>query len=361
MRRNAIVLSAVLGATALLASACSPSGSDEPKDRVSIGKLLGQPDYENYDWQDQERRVQELVAQCMREQGWEYIPVEYPDNWYDYDESDYETQLKERGWGIVWYTLHQNDQDPDYEDPMAGWVDPNQEYVESLSEKELEAYYASLWGTQEEQEASQREVVDPDTGEVYWESIGFGAGCQGKAYEEVNGNDPSNQQGYWEAISAFYEELEERVQADPRIVELDKEWASCMKKQNLDYASLTEFYDKGYASIQTKHDEIVGDQMYRDPFEGWTEDEINDWFENTSPEQQDAFWTDLYTIKLSDDQRAQLEDLLQEEIALATAELGCSKPYNEKAADIRADIEERYALEHEAELREIAAQFATKK
>jgi len=360
MRASTLVVTTILGATALVVSGCSSGAPEEAKDRVTIGQLLGQPNYEDVDWQDQERQVQEIVGQCMREQGWEYIPVEYPDSWYSYDDSDYETEVKERGWGIVWYTLHQNDEDPSYSDPMADWVDPNTEYINSLSESELDAYYASLYGTQEEQEALQTEEVDPETGETYTVSYG-NAGCQGKAYDEVNGKDPSQQEGYWEAVQSFYDEMEERVAADPRIVELNKTWSGCMKKQNYDYPSMEDFWETGYSTIQTKHDEILGDQAVTDPFEGWTDDQINEWFETTSEAEQNAFWEDAYTITLSDDQRAQLEDLLKEEIALATAEYTCSKDYNAKAEGIRAEIEEQYALEHEAELKEIAAQFATDK
>ena len=355
MRTPSLLAVTFLAVSALAVAGCSgPAEEAEGTDRVSIGSLMGAPNGEDVDWAEQERLVQEAVAECMREEGWEYIPVEYPESGTEWTPEDELAQYQEQGFGIAWWTLNQGVEDPN--DPYADWVDPNQEYLESLDEDETEAYYASLYGTQEEQDAQMVTEIDPETGEEYQTSYGFGTGCQGEAYEEVNGDDPTQSPEYWEAVQVYYDELNERTEADPRIVTLNEEWAACMKDQGFEYESLNDFWETSYTELQARHDEIVGDDLYKDPFEGWTEDEINDYFENTPQDEIDEFLNP--TFDLTADQREQLEALLADEIELAVAQFECSKDYNAEVSDIYAEIEEQYALEHEDELRQLAASLA---
>lgn len=356
MRASSLFIGSLATASALVLAGCSsPGQTEEDKDRVTINSLMGGPDYENVDWQDQERKIQELIAACMREEGWEYIPVEYPDFGTEFTPEDQREQLAEQGFGIVYWTLNQGN--PDIDDPYADWVDPNQEYIEGLGEDEMTAYYESLYGTEEEQQEGMVTEIDPETGEEYSMQYGNGAGCQGEAYDEVNGDDPTQNPGYWEAIQVFYDELQQRVDADPRVVELNTTWAKCMKDAGFDeYQKQSDIWEKAYTDLQERHDAIVPD-LYQDPFEGWTEDEITDFFENTPQDEIDAMFNQPYDI--SDDQRAQLEALLEEEIELALAEFDCSQPFYEKSQEIYEEIEEQYALEHEEELRELAASLAS--
>lgn len=358
--RTSFVIASVIGASALLLTSCAGGGDAEKKDRVTINSLLGAPDYANVDWQDQERKVQEAIAVCMREQGWEYIPVEQPDGFYNYNEEDELELYKKQGFGIVYYTLNRGNESSG-DDPYADWVDPNQKYVESLSESEMTAYYESLHGTQEEQEAGQVREVDPETGEEYFVQYGYGPGCYGKAQEEVNGKDITQTPEYGEAVNKYWEELQERYEADPRIVALDKEWASCMKKAGYEFTNQNDLWERGYQDIQTRHDEIAGDAINanNDPFEGWSEEEITDFFENTPQDEIEALFNKPFD--LTDDQRSQLEALMAEEIDLAVSQFQCSKPITAKTQDLYAEIEEQYALEHEDELRELAATLAGNK
>jgi hypothetical protein len=354
MRKSALITASILGASALILSGCSTGGGDDKKEgRVSINSLLGVPDYENVDWQDQERQIQALIAECMREEGWEYIPVEQPDAVYEWSPEDELESYKKQGFGIVYYTLYQGTDE--YEDPWAGWVDPNQEYIESLSESEMTAYYESLYGSEEEQNEDIVYEIDPETGEEYGISYGWGAGCQGEAYAEVYGNDITQTPEYQEAMMGYWEDLNDRYMADPRVVKLNESWSSCMKKAGYDFKNQEDLWDKGFNTIQERHDEIVPNR-WADPMEGWTDEEINDFWENATQEEIDALYN--VSVNLTDDQRSQLESLLQEEIDLAVAQYECSKPYNEEMAEIYADVEEKFALEHEDELRALAAQFA---
>lgn len=355
MRARSLLFGSTLAAGALLLSACSSTETPkaEEPDRLSIDSLIN-PGASNVDWQDEERRIQEAIATCMREQGWEYRAVEYPYEESEYSDADWEKEVRERGWGIVYYTLHSGDVD-NFDDPWSNWVDPNTEYVESLSEAEVTAYYESLYGTPEEIEAITFEEVDPETGETYMYQ-NSNAGCYGEAEKEVRGNQPWNDPDYWSDVEKFYMELNERVLADPRMVEINNAWVVCMKDRGFTYTSQEEFWEKGYQSIYSQLEEIVPNQ-YADPFEGWSDTEIEDFFATATNAEIDALWG---PPELTDDQRTRLEALLEEEIKIAVAEFECNKPHSEKSAEIYAEIEEKYVLENEAALREIGEKYGAK-
>src|SRR3712207_7468959 len=102
---------------------------------------------------------------------------------------------------------------------MEEFVDPNEEYISSMSESEMTAYYEALYG------AMATEEYDPDAEmpEYDWTT----SGCTGRAEHEVGGaemyTDP--------AFVAFQEDtaaLYERAQDSPETKALDAEWADCM-------------------------------------------------------------------------------------------------------------------------------------
>jgi hypothetical protein len=342
----------------VLLSACGggEKGTDDGED-TTIAGLLGADYGDGTDWMEQERAVQQAIATCMQQEGWEYIPVEQPDGVYEYSEEDELERIKREGLGVVYYTLYQGSDE--MEDPYADWVDPNWEYQESLSEAEREAYYESLYGTEEEQSADMTTEVDPETGEEYQISYGYGAGCQGEAYADVQGDDPTQTPEFWEATEKYYTELQERVAADPRIVEANEDWVSCMVDAGHDYDSQDEFWEKSYEDIQKRHDEILGDDYYQDPFAGWTDEQINTFFEESTQEEIDALFS--APLELTAEQRTALEALLAEEISLATANHQCTAPQRETLDKVYVEIEEQYALEHEDELKALAASFGTDK
>ncbi|MCB2412675.1 hypothetical protein LGT39_07440 [Demequina sp. TTPB684] len=329
----------------------------EDGESITIAGLLGASTGEDTDWAAQEAQVQEAIAQCMQLEGWEYIPVEQPDGVYEYSEEDELERIKREGLGIAYYTLYQGTDD--FVDPYQDWVDPNQEYMESLTEAEREAYYESLYGTEEEQMADSTTEVDPETGEEYTISYGYGAGCQGEAYAEVQGDDPTQSPDYWEAAEKYYTELQERTEADPRIIEANEKWTSCMSDAGFEYKDQNDFWETSYMDLQTRHDEILGDDFYKDPFEGWSEEEINTFFEESTQEEIDALFGG--PPELTSEQRTALEALLEEEIGIAVANHECSIPQQETLGKVYAEIEEQYALEHEDELKALAATLAGEK
>ncbi len=350
-------VAAAIGAATLTLTACS--GDDKPEDKkstTSIASIMGLPDYANIDYDAQQRAIEEEIASCMREAGWEYIPIEYPDMGSDFGEYNDEDELKRverEGFGIVYWTLNSYNEDGDYEDPWADWEDPNTEYTSSLTESELEAYNEALWGVYEdvpldvdvEGDASGI-AIDPGMGGPTT------PGCYDKAQRAVSGDDPSMNPEFWDAMQPYYDDLNARFEADPRVTELNSKWASCMKEAGYDFKGQTEFYDWVYSDFDSRQQEILGQDFYKDPFEGWAQDDIDEFFENASQDELDELFKQP---ELTAEQRASLEELLDEEIKVAKAQFECTKDIDEKINDIYAEIEEKFALEHEDELRALAA------
>ena len=349
---------AACGAASAALTGCSLLGDDpsstDDSDQMSIQSLLG-GNTEDVDYAEQDKLVQEAIAECMRQEGWEYIPVDQSSytSSVEYTDEDEVERIKREGFGIAYWTLNQ-DAGMDFGEE---YVDPNSDYVMALSDDERTAYYESLYGTDEEQQAEMTTEVDPDTGEEYQVSYGYGVGCQGEGYTSVAGEDLTQSPEYWEAISTYYEELSERVEADPRMQKLTDGWSACMKDKGFEYDDVNSFYDSVYTEFQERLEGIMGAEAYADPTDGWTDEEINDFFESATQDEIEALYQDAY--KVTDDQRTQLEAQLADEVELALAEHECSLPMSEQGQEIYADLEEQYALEHEDELRELAASFAS--
>lgn len=353
------------GAASLLATGCSKSddggakGEDGEKDRVTINELLGGPDYASMDPEAQQLEIEEATAACMKEQGWEYIPVTYPDSYTEFSDEDYLEQLKSQGNGNVYWTLYPNGNGEEGDLPTDEFVDPNTEYRESLSEEERIAYEGSLWGTPEEQEAAYTIEIDPETGDEMWTSTGEQPGCQGKAYAEVYGEDPTQNPEIQETLMGYYEELQARVEADPRVVEANEKWGKCMKDAGFDYANQMEYWEKSYEDTQAKIDAIVGEDYNTNEWDNWTDAEWTEYYETHTEEEIEAMFAPKEP-SFTAEQKSQLEALLADDIELAVAEYTCSKDLNDKTQDIYGEIEEQYALEHEDELKELAASVAGK-
>lgn len=352
---------AVAGGAAVLLTACSSGDKGDAKDgtkRVSIASLMGAPDYENIDYNALEEQRQEVIAACMSKDGWEYIPVKYPDmgSSGEYSDEDEVARIKREGLGMTYYLLNDTSGDVATDDPWANFVDPNEDYQATLSDAEREAYQASLSGTPEEQEAAMITETDPETGEESQYMIG-NLGCQGEADEAVNGGDPTNSPKFWDAMQGYYEDLQQRVESDPRVVKLNDAWSSCMNKSGFDYATQQDFWEKGQTDLQARADDVMGPDFNQDPTAGWSQDQIEEFFASATQDEIDALFNPTRTITA--DQRTQLEAIFADEVKVGLAEHECSKDLNAKSQDIYAEIEESFALEHEDELKALAATLAS--
>lgn len=308
------------------------------------------PEAAQAQYMDQESQRQELIRACMAEEGFDYTPVTPPEESFQaFGPDDEEDYVREQGFGITtWYGNEDQFSGPEFE-----WEDPNQEMVEAMSESEQEAYYEALYGSEEDQMEGATTETDPETGEEYTVVPGFGAGCEGEASEEVYG-DPAETEALWEELNPAMEELQERIQADPRVVEFNEEWSECMAEAGFDFEDQQQMYETIFEDFQQRFDEIVGPGGgFADPFEGWTEEEIQAFFEENTQDEIDAFMEQAQSEAQTDVDQEALEALQQEEIDLAVANFECGSDFSDLYQEVSADYEGEFIEEHRELLEQI--------
>jgi len=181
--------------------------------------------------------IEELVAVCMKDQGFEYTPAQ-PDSQRERDllngvesddeeagpvwEPDDKAWAEKYGYGIVDFPgrveIEQQAAAAE-EDDAADLGDP---YYDSLSENQKAAYDEALHGPAVDKEA----VLADENYEYKWEE----AGCYGKADHELGDEaretfDSTEYQDLMDRMTA----LSDEIAADPKIAALDAEWATCME------------------------------------------------------------------------------------------------------------------------------------
>ncbi len=334
------------------ATAGSEEGSDDTAAEASgqaetFSEIFGydeDPEAAEARYREDERRIQELVRTCMAEQGFEYIPVEQPAESFDFGPQDQREFVEKQGFGIsTWYGNEEV-----FEGPSEGqeFVDPNQAITDGMSESEQDAYFGALYGTPEEHAELEETVIDEETGEEYTTFSGHGPGCYGAAQAEVYGSFEQNDEVFAQ-LEPIYEELEQRMAADPRIVEANGTWSACMADRGYDYESPQDFYETAIEDFQRRFEEIVGPNGgFQDPFEGWSDAEVDAFFEERSDEEIEAFFAEQEKKSRESVDQEALEALQAEEIELAVAEYECSEPLQELYREVSESIERELVAEN---------------
>lgn len=251
-------------ALALTLTACSsgPDG-DDGSTEIEAGPLdeYFEQMYGDWDEEDGNRQmleVEEITAECMRELGFEYTPVDHSAQGgvtFSSDDLDVDWGSREfaeqYGYGAT--TDPWGEQEMPEPEPEQEWVDPNQEYVDAMSESEQTAYYAALYGEQ-----TFDESADPDEPFEYdWTQ----AGCSGKAQHEVYEVGTGMGDERFVALQEEMNTMWESMMDDPRIAEATARWSACMADagysglassedaQNLIYDKVNAIYENAYADV----------------------------------------------------------------------------------------------------------------
>ncbi|MDP9495953.1 MAG: hypothetical protein M3P87_12025 [Actinomycetota bacterium] len=315
----------------------SESGDETMADFFGYGST-DDPEAQQAEFQAQEARIQESIRQCMAGSGFEYQPILPPQgSFVVYDETNEEERVRTQGFGIT--TWYGNEETTDTTSMAEEWVDPNQEMLEAMSQSEQDAWYAALYGTQEEQMEGSHTEVDPETGEEYVMTEGYGAGCQGEAYEAEYG-EMNNTEDLWAEINPAMEAMYQQVQADPRIVEMDQGWSTCMAAAGYEFESPMKMGETVYEDFQTRFDAIVGaNGGYADPFEGWSQEEIEAFMAEKTEEELNAFFQEAEQSAREAIDMDAVAAIQQEEIDLAVADFECREGYNETYQAVSEEYE----------------------
>lgn len=335
------------------------AGSGDSEDFVSpIAEFLGQDTF-SFDNSEEaqarfiadERERQELIAACMRREGFEYIPIDPEENNFFEEPGDLEFGSDEwvakYGFGITTMWFSQEEVGPDlvghdfgsFEDQIA--ADPNQAIVQEMSLSGQEAYYVALDGDQQFPEFD--ETLSEEELEAQFEDFDFQpSGCRGEAYNESS--DPSFR--FYEEFNDELEVMYERVETDSRFVEAQQEVSDCVADEGYEYSTEEDLYERFNSEI------MVIENSIDHPGEDLTEDD----FGSLSPEELEEIFNQPRI--LSEEALATLAGLQQEEIELAVVVNDCNGGFANQGRlfqEILAEYEQDFLDQNEDRLAEFKA------
>lgn len=315
-RCHAVAL--VVGVTLTLGSC---GGDDGAAERSPLEAIWGSP-MSPAEERAQQLAIEEATAQCMKDEGWEYEPVDWSartPTMVDDDPSD--PAYGERyGYGIVrsyeLYELPFLDENGEPAENDDSFEDPNQRYIEALTDAERDEYYAALYGDQSDQEME----IDPDTGEEIWvQPPPEQRGCSGMAAYEVQGPQPWDDPDF----SNRLDELLQPLENDPRINDAEVLWSDCMYERDEEY----DFYgpDDVYEFVSDFLNEAKGlRRVAVDPESGEVVGGDGEVAEGGWMSDEDGnAWGYIGTPKVLS--TAQLERLTAREVALWQADQKCQE------------------------------------
>lgn len=337
MTATRIVGASAAAALVLVLAACGGSdggGGTATPEAGPIDKLWEDAygDWDEDEANAEQMEIEELVAECMGKEGFEYTPVDYSsmggamvmpaDD--DGTELEYGTLEFAKKYGYGQTTNPWGDPVEEPVDEGEEWVDPNQEYVESMTETEMTAYQTALYGVQPD----FTEEEDWENWNPTWEE----QGCYGWAQHEVYGDQMWNtddEDNEWADLEAEMQTMYESLESDPRIAEAVSDWGSCMA-------------DAGYAGLVTIYDA-----------------------ENLISEKVSAIWEDYDPYaELGDDateedyaaaeaaMQERVSEITPEEIETAVADYTCRDEagYQETYNEVNVDLQQQFYDAHKAEL-----------
>lgn len=320
-----------LAATAVLLAACGggDGGEEEaagnPNDprNSPVAQLLG------FDMSSSEQRakdleIQQQIAECMRDEGWEYEPVDYQAQMGDMN-AEWEQQLNDPegygekyGYGVVRSYESQGD--------MSGttFEDPNQDYLETLTPEENQAYYETLYGVQPEFVEGDEYVMPPLEDQ----------GCQGAAMLAVYGENSAMTNA---DLQTRLNELFTESENDPALAQANDDWAACMRERDPSYEF--ERPDEASSQLWERLNELQG---FGSMPEGGDDGVV---VEGTVASSDFGGPTEI--------DEADLEELRQDELRTWRDDWDCQQEVD--IAGIRRDVEQRIVDDLLAEFPELEA------
>lgn len=236
------ILSFLLAASVLLV-ACGGDAPDSERVSLSynespINELLGiDIALRSGDLVALERAAEQGVVECMQGVGFEYIAVDFASQFEPEagaENPDSREYAELNGYGI---SIRPAIDVPSPEDV----VDPNEALRNALSDAELAAYNLALYG----EAPPEGEVIPPEDR----------TGCVAEAYDAVYAA-----QAELGAVEQFFGEfgqeltqLEERFRSDPRFLELEGQWSTCMAEQGF----TVEFRNDIFVELNLRMSEVA--------------------------------------------------------------------------------------------------------
>lgn len=278
----------------------------------------------------QQRLIQQGIQVCMQGHGFDYVPQETGDGLQFFlatqsqgvEPSDY---AETEGFGIS--TRFDALLEGDLEIEQS--TDPNGDHVATLSEGEADAWNLALSGAPPERN-TEGQLVDPETGEVLQgnrrgQAIG---GCQLTAQTQVRGDVI--------VLGELEDELallSDRIESDPRVTEIRRQWIDCMSTEGFDYGDESEARADINSQVRPLLRSFFGSGNTGEQAEG------------AAQRPQGGGGNLLQAIaglQLTPEQDAELEALQDLERSIAVASFGCNGDTGQEIADITARYEAEF-------------------
>ncbi len=301
-----------------------------------IGALLGFDGRNQEDQQaefaQREREAQDEIRRCMAAEGFEYEPMDQGEGFFFSEEEDLspEERVLKYGYGMSTYF----GEEQEFFEEEAAFQDPNQDYVESLSDAERDAYFRALYGESPEFD----ETLSEEELEALFEDF-VPTGCQSEAYDDIYGGDES--QAFYETFGDQMEAMWERIQADPRIVAERDAWVACMAEAGYAFSSQEDVYQE----LESRMEPIWNSQVH--PAENMTEEQI----EALSEDELDALFG-----QGPDVDEELLAEVREYELALAATDLACPGTTflpSDAQFEVMAEYEQAFIDENADQIREL--------
>ncbi len=332
-------------AITLLLTACgggsddAASSNDTPSSPLSAFLGTDDIDYESAEGQaqliEEQRRNNELVVACMAAEGFDYVPMN-PEEMISFssgDTDDVEWGTKEfvakYGFGVSTQRWEKRVVGPDlvgYEsDQMDEYVDPNQDYLDSLSEAEQLAFNETLYGNDpgyQWDESLTEEENNSAMEEFYSDYVP--SGCQ-----NTSNTEQTKMNEFYAEFGDEMESIWESVQADPRLVAKQDEIKACVEEKGLTYVGEDDVYSLWEAQLNEIDSTVIypGADLTENDYETMSEDELQ------------AIYSQPATM--TDEGKALLAEVQQEEIALAVAVDDCGGGWT-NLQDLYSELQVEY-------------------
>lgn len=320
-----------------------------------IAEFLGEPDLSEQDVAEaffiaEERERQDVIAACMREQGFEYIPIDpeqagffgVPDEEFERDSDEW---VAKYGFGITTQQYSQGQVGPELIGHRSvGFVeeesyDPNQAIVEALPDAENEAWFIALYGEPEDPPEFDESLSGEQQQELVNDVDYEPTGCEGKAYSDFDST-----LGFENEFGSELDGLLQRVEDDPRLVEAGRELSDCVAEQGFEFSTEDELYARWEGELSAVDDEIEAGlaEVDESVLDEMTEEELQVFF--AEPE-------------LSAEAKVALGELQQQELALAKAVNDCGglPRQSELFQEIKVELEQDFLDDNEDRLVEFKA------
>lgn len=284
-------------------SESSPTPVESPINEM-LGIPLGNEDELAAFYEELARGAERKIAECMLREGFEYTPIDFVDRGEvdGLTDPDSKEFIEEYGFGVA------SNPFGDMIERIEAFEDPNQAYLESLSDGEAEAYMHAL------------------RSDLFESATPLAGGCESEAYEEAF--------AFGTVFEQFGDELEEMraaVDADPRIVAARAGWGECMSGAGYNYRDAEDArrdFERQLSAITSKPGAIASDGTQA-PIE----------VEFDGPRSEGVF---TVVSTLSPEAQAEVDKLAVEEVAVALTGWECEAPLREIQGSVYVKYEQQF-------------------